>query len=305
MPIIPKHSRTVKVITEAEIDSIEQLEGSLTYETTEYCVYLNADNDRVLGVYAIQGTSVEEPFIRISGIKEIGAGVSKHLVQDPSIDLSNILDVLCWLSRNEVGLKEPEIKVFISKHDHITFAYLKEPLELPVIQVVDVIPPSPSKLEAAFDVLRYSGMIPESYPVRFHLIDEGELVERIHGKDVLIPCRFTEIIDRVPQKVYSVDKDLYKVSRQSIHVIGCQRTREAADACGADVNAFDDICPARNLPEEGVFLAKCCLLRDDIELRENQQAEGVVIPWGFNYAHVFQAGVALQQIILKKLNTSV
>ena len=145
MPIIPAHSRTVKVITSSEFPDIEQLVGSITYETTSYCVYLNAESDRVIGVFSIQGIPIDEPFIRITEIEELAPNAPKYLIRDPSLDVANILAVLCWMKEHEVGARGPEINVFVSKHDHITFTYVKAPLTLPKIQMIDVIPPSPSK----------------------------------------------------------------------------------------------------------------------------------------------------------------
>lgn len=304
MSVVPTHSRTVKVVTEAEVLDIGDIIGSLTYETTEYCIHLNASKDSVKGIYSVQSKPEDEPFVRITGIEEIAAGVPKRVIRDPQLDVANILDVLCWLKKKGIGSQGPEARVFISRHDHITFAFVTRPLILPEIQVIDVVPPSPSKLEVAFKTLRYSGLIPQDYPVAFHLTNEASLVERIKESDVLIPCSYTEVMDRVPQRVYSVDRDLYDVENQSIHVVGCQRTREAAEACGAVVKDFDDICPAQNLPTEGVFFAKCCLLRNHIRQQQNENATGVVVPWGFNYAHIFQAAVTLQEIIVKSVVSS-
>ena len=58
------------------------------------------------------------------------------------------------------------------------------------------------------------------------------------------------------------------------------------------------MCPKQNLPKDGIYIIKCCLLRSGVEQHVDGSAKGVHVPWGFNYAHIFQAGIMLQDIIL-------
>jgi hypothetical protein len=185
----------------------------------------------------------------------------------------------------------------------MTFVYCDTPIDLPVLQIVDVIPPAPSKLQIAVQALKQVGVIPEAYPVRFNLIDERELLEQVREDPVLIPCKFSELMDNSPRRILSVDKNLHQLQDSSVHVVGCQRTREAAEAHGIAVSTFKDICPQQNLPQEGIFLAKCCLTRSEVEYREEGNGKGIIVPWGFNYAHIFEAGILLQELILDSIRS--
>ncbi|MFQ5819426.1 MAG: hypothetical protein ACE5I5_05525 [Candidatus Heimdallarchaeota archaeon] len=300
--IIPSHSRDVKVITRAEFSKIENLIGSLTYETSQYCVYLDETSENVIGVYKLISEREKEPFIRIKTVEDIDPNATKRLIHDPSLDLSNTLEILCRLKKYGAGIDGPEIIIFASKHDHMTFTYCDAPLNLPEIQVVDVIPPSPSKLQIAFQTMQNVGMIPKDYPIRYNLINEVDLLEQLRADPVLIPCWFSEIMENSPRKIFSVDKNLHRLKNSKVHVVGCQRTREAAEAYGIEISEFKDMCPQQNLPKDGIFIAKCCLIRSKVEQHAERNAKGVIVPWGFNYAHIFQAGIILQDIILKSLS---
>jgi len=43
------------------------------------------------------------------------------------------------------------------------------------------------------------------------------------------------------------------------------------------------------------------MLRSGVEQYEHERAKGVVIPWGFNFAQLFEAGILLQDLIVKSI----
>lgn len=299
--IMPTHSRVVKVVTQAEFSSIKEIVGSIAYETTQYCVYLDESEKNVIGVYRTITDREQEPFVRIRQLEEIAPDSSKRFVRDALLDVSCPLQVLSSLAKQGAGDGTPEIIVFRAKHDHMTFAYCDKPIVLPEIQVVDVIPPSPSKLEEGMKTLQQAGVLPKDYPVTYQLIDELELLDDMTSDPVLVPCRLSSLVDNQTRKVYSVDKNLHQIKSRSVHVLGCTRTQQAAMVHGFDVAEFKSMCPKQNLPDKGFFIAKCCMLRSGVEQYEHEQALGVVVPWGFNYAQIFEAGLLLQNLIINSL----
>jgi hypothetical protein len=299
--ILPTHARKVKVITEAEFPSIKQIEGSLTYETTEYCIYLDKFEKSVLGVYRVISDHEEEPFVRIRKLEEIAPDSPKHLVHDEKLDITCPLQVLSSLMKQEAGKDSPEIVVFLAKHNHVTFAYCDRAVSLPEIKVVDVIPPSPSKLEEGMKALQQTGIVPIDYPVKYHLIDEVKLLGDMTNNSVLVPCRLNGLIGDQASEVYTVDRNLHQIEGRSVRVLGCTRTQQAARVHGIDIAEFKSMCPKHNLPKEGFFIAKCCMLRSGVEQYEHERALGVVVPWGFNYAQLFEAGILLQDMIVKSI----
>ncbi len=42
-------------------------------------------------------------------------------------------------------------------------------------------------------------------------------------------------------------------------------------------------------------------MRSGVERIEHEQAKGVIVPWGFNYAQIFEAGILLQDLIVTSL----
>jgi hypothetical protein len=299
--ILPTHARKVKVVTEAEFPSIKQIEGSLTYETTEYCIYLDESEKEALGVYRVISDRAEEPFVRIQKLEEIAPDSPKNLVHDEQLDVTSPLQVLSSLVKQEAGKDSPEIVVYLAKHNHVTFAYCDRPVSLPEIQVVDVIPPSPSKLEEGMKVLQQAGIVPNDYPITYHLIDEAKLLADLRTDSVLVPCKLNDLIDNQTEGVYTVDRNLHQIGDRSVHVLGCTRTQQAARVHGIDIKDFKSMCPKHNLPQKGFFIAKCCMLRSDVEEYDHEQALGVVVPWGFNYAQIFKAGILLQDMIIKSI----
>ncbi len=296
--IMPTHARTVKVITRNEFPRIHEIIGSLTYETTEYCVYLDERTENVVGVYRITSEREEEPFTRIRGLEEIAPNASKRLIRNPRLDIASPLQVLSYLEKQEAGCNGPEIITFLAKHDHVTFAYCDRVIRLPEIQVIDVIPPSPSKLQGGVKILQQAGVIPFDYSITYHLIDENDLLKEMESDPVLIPCKLGDLTNNPKRRVFSVDKNLHQLKDRHVHVLGCTRTQQAAQAHGLDIAEFKSMCPIHNLPDKGFFIAKCCMLRAGVEQLEHDQAKGVVVPWGFNYAQIFEAGILLQDLIV-------
>ncbi|MFQ5831859.1 MAG: hypothetical protein ACE5H4_04075 [Candidatus Thorarchaeota archaeon] len=299
--IMPTHARAVKVVTQAEFPQIGKIIGSLTYETTEYCIYLDEHSENVIGVYRVSSSQEQEPFTRIVGLEEIAPNFPKRLIQDSRLDVGSPLQILSYLEKHGAGSSGPEVFAFLAKHDHMTFAYCDTPVSIPEIQVIDVIPPSPSKLEIGFRILQQAGVIPIDYPVRYGLIDETELLEEVDSDPVLIPCKLGDMAGSLNGRVFSVDKTLHQLDDKHVRVLGCTRTMQAAQAHGLDIIDFKSICPMDNLPDNGFFMAKCCMLRSGVEQHENGQGIGVVVPWGFDYAQMFEAGILLQNMIVKSL----
>ncbi|MHA2003318.1 MAG: DUF7714 family protein [Candidatus Thorarchaeota archaeon] len=298
---MPTHARTVKVVTQAEFPEISEIIGTLTYETTEYCIYLDVGGEDIIGVYKITSNREQEPFARVRGLKEIAPDAQKRLIQDSQLDVTSPLQVLSYLEKQGAGRNDSEIITFLAKHDHMTFAYCDRPVSLPEIQVIDVVPPSPSKLEEGLKILRQAGVIPVDYPVTYRLIDEVELLGEIELDPVLVPCKLRGLTNNHTRAVFSVDKNLHQLQDTHVHVLGCTRTQQAAQAHGINVVEFKSMCPVHNLPDKGFFIAKCCMLRSGVEQHEQGQATGVVVPWGFNYAQLFEAGILLQNLIVKSL----
>jgi hypothetical protein len=299
--IMPTHARKVKVVTRAEFPQISEILGTLTYETTEFCIYLDGRGENVIGVYRITSDREQEPFTRIRELEEIAPHAPRRLIKDSQLDVTNPLQVLSYLEKQRAGSTSPEVIAFLAKHDHMTFVYCDRPINLPEIQVIDVVPPSPSKLEAGLKVLQQAGVIPKDYRVAYHLIDEFELLADMESGPVLVPCRLSDLTNNQTREIFSVDKNLHQLEGEDVHVLGCTRTQQAAQAHGIDVVEFRSMCPMHNLPDKGFFIAKCCLLRSGVEQHENGQATGVVVPWGFNYAQIFEAGILLQDLIVKSL----
>ncbi len=299
--IMPTHARTVKVVTRADFHSISEIIGTLTYETTEYCIYLDEQEENVIGVFRVTSISETEPFARIKELVEIAPEAPKRLIQDSHLDVTSPLQVLRYLEKLKAGSSGPETITFIAKHDHVTFAYCDRPVSLPGIQVIDVIPPSPSKLEGALKVIQQSGVVPVDYPITYHLIDEVELLGDMKSEPVLIPCRLSDLTKNQTRRFFSVDKNLHRLEDRKAHVLGCTRTQQAAQAHGIEVVEFKSMCPKHNLPDKGFFIAKCCMMRSGVERIEHEQAKGVIVPWGFNYAQIFEAGILLQDLIVTSL----
>ncbi|MHA2425903.1 MAG: DUF7714 family protein [Candidatus Thorarchaeota archaeon] len=299
--IMPTHARTVKVVTRAEFPAISEIVNTLTYETTEYCIYLDEREENVIGVYRLTSISEHEPFARIQELVEIAPDSPKRLIRDSQLDVTSPLQVLKYLEKLGAGSSGPEIITFFAKHDHMTFAYCDKPVSLPEIQVIDVVPPSPSKLEGGLKILQQAGVVPVDFPVTYHLIDEVELLDDMESEPVLIPCRLSDLTTNQTRRVFSVDKNFHQLEDRKVHVLGCTRTQQAAQAHGIEVVEFKSMCPKHNLPDKGFFIAKCCMMRSGVEQLEHEQATGVVVPWGFNYAQIFEAGILLQDLIVKSI----
>ena len=173
------------------------------------------------------------------------------------------------------------------RYSHISFILNPDPVDL---TVVDVVPPTPSKLA---DQVRRVLNVAENLPpvaVTERIIDSRELLAEARRPSpelqVLVPCRGGGVgIDGAAVSYL----DERPEPAEPWTLLGCQRSRQIHDwFYEADPAEVVDWCPRRFVgpanPDD-LVLSRCCLLEEGVERRGG----AVWVPWGATLAEVRRA----------------
>lgn len=176
------------------------------------------------------------------------------------------------------------------RYSHVSFILNPDPIDL---TVVDVVPPTPSKL--ADQVRRVLDVAEDLPPVTVteRIIDSRELLAEARQPSpepqVLVPCRGGGIgIDGAA--VSYLDERPKPVGAWTL--LGCQRSRQIHDwFYGTEPVEMVDWCPRRFVGSAAtddhgeLVLSRCCLLEEGVERRGG----AVWVPWGGTLAEVRRA----------------
>lgn len=176
------------------------------------------------------------------------------------------------------------------RYSHVSFILNPDPIDL---TVVDVVPPTPSKL--ADQVRRVLDVAEDLPPVAVteRIIDSRELLAEARQPSpepqVLVPCRGGGV-DIDGAAVSYLDERPEPAGAWTL--LGCQRSRQIHDwFYGAEPAEVVDWCPRRFVgpaatDDHGeLVLSRCCLLEEGVERRGG----AVWVPWGGTLAEVRRA----------------
>jgi hypothetical protein len=167
--------------------------------------------------------------------------------------------------------------------NHISFVAPNEVLNL---EVLDVIPPSPSKLAVLVERALSSGMVDLPVVPRYHEIDLNHLGEDVKSEAVLFPCQASGLRSDLP--MFFLDQ-VPAIDRQ-VTLVGCDLSaRIHRSLYHRDVPRVE-MCPQELAPRDGrKRLVKCCKVREGFQIKEST----AVVPWGATVQEVAGAITAL------------
>ncbi|UCE81266.1 MAG: hypothetical protein JSV94_02280 [Methanobacteriota archaeon] len=259
----------------------EYLVGKRAYIRTEY-IAMNKDQE--WAVAKIEKEDVNDLFQPIKSIDILSLPVDTSFVDDDTVDV---------LSASRMGrLRESEgtrCVVVRGKFEHVSFFIDKRPFE---ITLVDVVPPSPSKLvgliETALDTYLQSEFVKYKVVER----DLNELPGLQPGDAVLFPCRASGLesvgcigyLDDTPK--------LTPDEIRSLCLVGCSLSARIFKAVYGIEPRLVNMCPVDLLSDmniDGPVLTKCCRVTGQFEMHGNI----AVVPWGARASDVAAALEAL------------
>jgi hypothetical protein len=277
--MLPGHCKDVAVkevdfpLTKANIDAA--IKGKKAYTRCDHYVLRSGDDVAVVRVAKADGKELFRPITEHEVIALPGDTV---FVEDERVDVLNPL-MMALVSRRYPG----KTVVVQGMFGHISFFSPQEMLEL---RVLDVIPPSPSKLSVLVERALSSGLIEFPIMPKFEEIDLSRLAEDVRTEAVVFPCKASGL--RSDRKMFYLDQ--VPVIDADATLVGCDLSaRIYRSLYKRDIERIE-MCPQELAPRDGrKRLVKCCKVREGFQIKGDM----AVVPWGATVQEVAQAINAL------------
>jgi len=265
--MMPDHCKDVSLrevdfpLTEDNI--ISAVQGKKAYTRTDYMILRH---ERETAVIKVEKQPGKELFRPISAVEIVSLPDQTVLIKDDSIDVLNLSNLATLASRY------PGKTVVVSGlFNHISFL---RPDRLLRLRVVDVVPPSPSKLSVLVERALSCGLVELPIILDAVDIDLNEKERQVQTRSVMFPCRASGL--QSYKDVYYLDEtpDL----ENDVTLIGCDLSRRIFRSIyGKDPAASIDMCPRNLVKDDGIpTIIKCCKVKEGHEISGNIAS----VPWG-------------------------
>lgn len=264
-PMNPDHCKDVSLrhvdfsLTEENIDT--NLDGKKAYTRTDFMILKHEDEVAVIKVTKEGGKDLFRP---ISGYQTVSLPDDTVYVRDEQIDVLNASH-MARVARHHPG----KTVVVSGMFNHVSFLQEENLLDL---FVVDVVPPSPSKLSVLVERAFSTGLVDLPIVPHFLDIDLNELEKRVTTGSVMFPCRASGL--ESARKVYFLDET--PVLDEDVTLIGCDLSRRIFNSVYRKEPRSLDMCPRNLAGTEGKTLVKCCSVKEGFIIDGNVAS----VPWG-------------------------
>ncbi|MFQ6050489.1 MAG: hypothetical protein ACE5K4_02230 [Candidatus Hydrothermarchaeota archaeon] len=283
--ILPEHCRFVSLKkVKINLRDREEIKRSLknkeAYFSSKYIVLLNEkSNDAAIVETELAGKGFIQKIINLSIIS---------MPEETSV-IKRPIDVRCKSELITTAYKEAKKSnakavVVFGEHEHMNFVI--DPLDSNIkkIQVIDVVPPFPSKLMEDITYLRRCGLIKEKdFFIDFELnaINLIEKGRKYIAKNTLLlfPCDIG-ITKNELNGNFAFLTDVQEVKENNV-LIGCEVSKMVFEEKFNEKFIHENICP-REVAKEIVrhpFILRCCL-RDKLGFMKLNNNIGIAIHFG-------------------------
>lgn len=255
-------------------ENIERMMGSWTsYVRTEGLVLKNGEDLAVVMLKKGPGAGL---FKKVESYELISLPEDTVYVEDPGFDVINI-PALARLQTEHPG-KAVVIKGMFS---HINFIKDIEPLKL---EVIDNVPPEPSKLGVMVKMALASGFVEKPVVIQEKIIDMAKEVPNVRTEGVVFPCKVSGLTAGMP--VYFLDEA--PEIRHDVTLIGCHLSMRIFKELYGKEPPFLNVCPDDHTGDRK-SIVKCCKIKEGFRIEGNVAK----VPWSATVPEVVQAINAL------------
>ena len=240
------------------------------YAKCEYLILRKGDSFAALRVVKEDGIGL---FKKVTDYEILSLPEDTDYVRDETIDVLNIPSLALIQS------KHPGRAVVIEgMFSHIVYIKDLEPL---ILNVVDSIPPSPSKLGVLVRKALDSDFIDLPIIVHEDTVDMCSKVSEVKTEGVMFPCKVSGITTDRPTYFLDSDPEL----KHEVTLIGCNLSKRIFESLYRYTPEFINVCPADNIRTKGKTIVKCC------KVKEGHMIEGdvVKVPWGATVPEIVDA----------------
>ena len=279
MPNLPDHCKDVSLrhvdfaLTRENI--LSNFQDKIAYTRTDFMILRNGNDTATVRVIKQKGKDLFRP---VTGLEIISLPEDTVFIHDEEVDVLNVSQLARLVRKN--GGKTVVVSGMFS---HVSFLKADKLLDL---RVLDVVPPSPSKLSVLVERALSSGLFEKPIIPEYVNIDIMEKERLVKTPGVIFPCRASGLgsekkffyLDETPE--IDVDSTL----------IGCDLSRRIFQHIYRRPVESLDICPQNLAPKDNVpIIVKCCKVKEGCTVEGNVAS----VPWGANMMDVVKALQAL------------
>ena len=252
----------------------ELMKDWTAYTRAEFLILRNGNDHAVVELTEKSGPGL---FKKVTSFKIVSLPKDTVFVDMPDADVVNVPELAAIYER--YGGKAVVVKGMFS---HISFASRMNIMRL---NVVDNVPPSPSKLGVLVRKALSTGFIEHPIVVNDVIIDMAEKIRDVRTEAVMFPCKVSGLKADMP--FYFLDEA--PEVRHDVTLIGCELSKRIFDSLYARDAGFINVCPMDNVPEGGKTIVKCCKIKEGHVIQGNVAK----VPWGATVPEVVDAINAL------------
>ena len=237
------------------------------------CEYLVLRKDDSFAVLRVMKENAVGLFKKVTDYEILSLPEDTDYVHDETIDVLNVPS-LALIQSEHPG----RAVVIEGMFSHIIYIKDLEPL---ILNVVDSIPPSPSKLGVLVRKALDSDFIDLPIIVHEETIDMCSKVSEVRTEGVMFPCKVSGITTDGPTYFLDNDPEL----KHEVTLIGCNLSKRIFESLYRFTPEFINVCPADNIRTKGKTIVKCC------KVKEGHIIEGdvVKVPWGATVPEIVDA----------------
>jgi hypothetical protein len=210
-------------------------------------------------------------FKKVEQVEVISLPEETTFICDPKADAFNHNSLS--EAANKAGTRAVVVE---AEFDHITFVIKEDPV---VINLVDVVPPHPSKLLVLAERAIRTMSLEKPVVIVPKIVDITELVQ---AEEIVYPCRASDMGDHSHAKFLH---ECPEVTDDTV-LVGCDISRKIYYSEYKKQPKMVNICPKEHVKGiEGFKLVKCCLVEGKVEV----EGDMAIVPWGVKVEEVRQA----------------
>jgi len=256
-------------LTEANISKL--MKDWKAYVRADFLILRNGNDHAVIRLTKEDGM---ELFKKVIGHEIISLPRSTVFEDIPEMDVINVPALA------EVQHRNPGKTVVIrGMFSHMSFVSNMECIRL---NVVDNVPPSPSKLGVLVKKALATGFIEHPVIVHEDVINMADKVSDVKTEGVMFPCRVSNLTADVP--VYFLDE--FPKLEHDVTLIGCDLSKRIFTSLYRREPEFINVCPMDHVSDDCVkTIVKCCKIKDGHKIEGNVAK----VPWGATVPEVVDA----------------
>ena len=240
-----------------------------SYVRTEGLVFINGKEYAVVFVHGKKGTGL---FREVSDYEILALPEDTVFVDDPEFDVIN-LPALAELQSKHPG----KTVVVRGMFSHINF--IKDLKQL-TLNVIDNVPPSPSKLGVLVQRALESGFVELPIIVNEKIIDMAEETPKVTTEAVMFPCKVSGLKADIPTYFLDEAPEL----KHDVTLIGCHLSERIFKELYKKDVKFINVCPD-DFVTGGKTIVKCCKIKEGCKIDGNVAK----VPWGATVPEVADA----------------